>query len=212
MKKIWQCVEIGFALTALGIVVTFLIYAFKGRGDGVAAWVQAVGSIAAIWAAYKISEREATAQRRNAREEAANALAQRRETVVELMEDTATMCHNLGQLATDNVADYIALSDYRSSDFAYAIESLEAIDLISLQSVHLVRGIIGMVKETRAAQQLMDAGIAKRVRPPFGRIKDHCERSEAHYARAMLAIGVEPKYCPFDPDEEAYEDALYADD
>ena len=170
-----------------------------------AAWVQAVGSVAAIWAAYKISEREAATQRQSAKEQAAVELAQRRETVVELMEYAASLCHQLAADVTSDALGYLHASGYRSSDFEYAIKSLEAIDLVSLQSIHLVRGIIGMISETRAAQQTMDAVISKHDPVRLGQVAEHCERAETSFARAMLAIGIEPKYCPFDPEEDAYE-------
>ncbi|CAJ4101178.1 bacteriophage protein [Burkholderia pseudomallei] len=55
MKKVWQCLEVGFALCALGIVALFLVYAFKLHSNDAAGWVQAVGSIAGIFIAIWIA-------------------------------------------------------------------------------------------------------------------------------------------------------------
>ncbi|VWD55895.1 hypothetical protein [Burkholderia contaminans] len=215
MKRIWQFFEIGFAMCSLALVVAALVYAFKTYSDGAAAWVQAVGSIAAIWAAYKISDREAALQRRNAKEEAASALAQRHEAVAELMENTARLCYQVGKSKIEYDIGYFWPRDYRSSDFTFAIKSLEAIDLMSLQSTYLVRGIIGMVNETRSAQILLDQAIARRVPPPLDEIKQHCENSQACYSDAMFETNRAPNelYVPYLPEErfaEVFEDDPYS--
>lgn len=64
MKKIWFCIETGFALLALALVVLFCVCAFRSYSDGAAAWVQAVGSIAAIVAAWQISNNQYRRERR----------------------------------------------------------------------------------------------------------------------------------------------------
>ncbi|WP_175010354.1 hypothetical protein [Burkholderia lata] len=50
--------EVAFAGCAVAIVIAFLVYAFKSHGNDAAAWVQAVGSIAAIGVAIQISNRQ----------------------------------------------------------------------------------------------------------------------------------------------------------
>ncbi|RQT38361.1 hypothetical protein [Burkholderia contaminans] len=207
MKKVWQLIEAGFALCALGLVFAFLVYAFKAHSDGAAAWVQAVGSVAAIWAAYKISDREAATQRKNAKEEAAAIQAQRCEAVGKLMENTASLCYRLSISRFDYGLGYFDVGGYRSSDFTFAIKSLEAIDLMSLQSPELVHGVIGMVNETRAAQQLMDEALKRQVAPRILDIKKHCEDSQAFYADALILSGMEPNelYVPYLRDERFQE-------
>ncbi|QND94731.1 hypothetical protein SY91_02141 [Burkholderia cenocepacia] len=209
MKRISQLIEVAFALCALALVVAFLVYAFRSHSDGAAAWVQAVGSIAAIWAAYRISDREAAIQRRIAKEEAAAMLDQRKMTVAELMEHLASLCHRLGVNVDAAAIGYIDVTFYyRSSEFTFSIKSLESIDLIELHSPNLVRGIIGMVNEAGAAQELMDRSLEAKIKPPLMHIKNHCQNAERSYARAMHLVGIVPNqlYTPFLPEEEFDDD------
>lgn len=55
MKKVWQWIEAGFALCALGIVTIFLIYAFRVNSEGTAAWVQAVCAFVGIFGAFGVA-------------------------------------------------------------------------------------------------------------------------------------------------------------
>jgi hypothetical protein len=55
MKKFRLYLEAMFAVLALALVTLFCVYAFRTNSEGAAAWIQAVGSIAAIIAAWRIS-------------------------------------------------------------------------------------------------------------------------------------------------------------
>ncbi|KVH78406.1 hypothetical protein WJ41_03180 [Burkholderia ubonensis] len=55
MKKVWQWVEVGFALCAIGVVTVFLIYAFKIHSEGAAAWVQAICAFVGIFGAFGVA-------------------------------------------------------------------------------------------------------------------------------------------------------------
>jgi hypothetical protein len=69
MKRVWQCVEIGFALVALSIVVAFLVFAFKGYHEGPAAWFQAVGAIATVIGAYWVARIQIVADQKSRADE-----------------------------------------------------------------------------------------------------------------------------------------------
>jgi hypothetical protein len=58
MKKLWNIIEVGFGVVALLLVCAFLSIAWSRVADA-AAWVQAVGSIAAIAGAFAIARNQA---------------------------------------------------------------------------------------------------------------------------------------------------------
>ncbi|HDV6327489.1 TPA: hypothetical protein RJR39_003582 [Burkholderia cenocepacia] len=78
MKKVWHWIEVGFALCAIGVVTVFLVYAFKAHSEGAAAWIQAVGSIAAIgvaiWIGNEQNKKEMERTERVERKEALRSL------------------------------------------------------------------------------------------------------------------------------------------
>jgi hypothetical protein len=57
MTILWRLIETGFAVIALLLVCYFLSYAFPESSFGLAAWVQAVGSIAAIIGSFAVAEK-----------------------------------------------------------------------------------------------------------------------------------------------------------
>ncbi len=188
----------------VGSLVTALVRWPPAQSSDWAAWVQAIGSILAIWAAFSISDREARATRESAKEESAAALKQRRMTVVELMEHAARLCYELRKRGVNNTPEYRDESAYRSASFSYALKSLESIDLISLESSPLVRGVVGVLSEASSAQQLADQYFRQRRAELREPIKSHCEAAERHYALAVYGIGLIPveQLTPFLPEEE----------
>lgn len=57
MTILWRLIEAGFAVISLLLVCYFLCYAFPESSFGLAAWVQAVGSIAAIIGSFSVAEK-----------------------------------------------------------------------------------------------------------------------------------------------------------
>ncbi|VVE12086.1 hypothetical protein PCA20602_02686 [Pandoraea capi] len=100
MQKAWRYLEFGFAAISLGVVTVALIYAFKRHSEGAAAWVQAIGAIAAIAGAFTIARAERHAQvmqaEANVREEHQRSMKE----VKYLLSDSASFLTSIEQQAT----------------------------------------------------------------------------------------------------------------
>jgi hypothetical protein len=62
MKMFMDFIEVGFALVALTLFSLFCCYAWPDSTYGLAAWFQAVGSVAAIFTAFQIANGQAARQ------------------------------------------------------------------------------------------------------------------------------------------------------
>ncbi|WP_253192962.1 hypothetical protein [Burkholderia cenocepacia] len=144
MRKVWQWIEVGFAIVALGIVLAFLVYAFKRQSEGAAAWIQAIGSIAAILGAYWIGERQSAANLKHAREMDERALRRRLDAYIAVVEGARDQAGNVARLASSlNRADFYRTWEGQNGPIlAGALTAVEQIPLQELGSATAVRALI----------------------------------------------------------------------
>lgn len=150
MKKVWRWIEAGFALCALGIVTVFLVYAFRMHSDGAAAWVQAVGSIAAIIGAYLFIGVSARDQRRLAMEVRDRELAERRSSLKAILDDVFVEYLDLRRWYENESGIWpLEFSFLSIDDLENASRLLDDVPLFEFDSGVLVKAILDLRRSCR---------------------------------------------------------------
>ncbi|MFD1555998.1 hypothetical protein ACFSHT_10235 [Paraburkholderia silviterrae] len=146
MKRVWQCVEVAFALAGLGVVVAFLVYAFKLHSEAASGWVQAVGSIAAIFGAYKIGERQSESNMRQAQEMAERERRHRMGAYGAVVEGAHNQAKNVIRLGStlEKAGFYRTWNGQNEPLFNGMVLAIDNIPLHDLGSPENVRALILM--------------------------------------------------------------------
>ncbi|AOK00380.1 hypothetical protein [Burkholderia vietnamiensis] len=201
MKRIWQWIEVIFAVVALGIVVTFLVYAFKLHSDGAAAWVQAIGSIAAIFGAFQVGQRQADAARKQALEMDEALHRRKLEAVGAIVQGAWNDIFATSQLLTKMPPEVFLMSlklpFYSLSESLVALAGVPLYELGSYKAVMSITGLIANLKQ-------VDACVAK-IRAEEGGLEPVAYREcvdlvtgaanigAFHARQALTALGVTVK-------------------
>ncbi|KVF27621.1 MULTISPECIES: hypothetical protein [Burkholderia] len=177
MKKVWQWVEVGFAMCALGIVTAFLVYAFKEHSEGAAAWIQAVGSIGAIIGAYYIGRWQAAAaeiQAKRVRDE----ILKGKQLAARAIADAA---YGEVKAANNAIGDtYLVWRHwfhYRPSVFSAQIEAISRLQLFELDDADAMRSIIDLQNSMLSMQHIFTKAEKMRAdyngNPPGDGVSSH---------------------------------------
>jgi hypothetical protein len=133
MKKVWQWVEVGFALCAIGVLTVFLVYASKVHSEGAAAWIQAVGSIAAIgvaiWVSNQQHHKELARAKEAERREALRSLTilgALIESIYSVAESTADALEdpNIGDTRENRLTVFRSIEQLRKSFYELPLQSM----------------------------------------------------------------------------------------
>ncbi|WP_087688074.1 hypothetical protein [Pandoraea sp. PE-S2R-1] len=164
MERAWRCLEFGFALVGLGIVVVALMYAFKQHSESAANWVQAVGAIGAIVGAAWLGRRQMTDTRdlQLSREQAA--LLRRWSSVKSVIDSLYQQCVDV-ESVFEGHREFGSLSFYSKYDvveYRRSLARLEAVPIFDLDSAELVSAVIGLQQHAWNLEKLVDEGIQRK--------------------------------------------------
>lgn len=150
MIRVWQRIEICFALAALAIVVAFLVYAFKLHSDGAAAWVQAIGSIAAIIGAFEVGRRQADAARKQAIDMNAATHRRQREAIAAIVQGSWDQAHSVAQLMVKMPPQLfyqtLLMSVHSIPESRAGLARIPLHELGSYEAVVAITGLLGNLK------------------------------------------------------------------
>ena len=157
MKRIWEWVEVGFALVGLGVVIAFLIYAFKLHSEGAAAWIQAIGAIGAIIGAFTVASNQAKNDRRQALDLRRLERKQGRAGIRAVAEhaNREAIAIELAFKAMPPFAFQMFVQNTPVISIPDAIRALESIPLHETASADAVAGFIGL----KSALQLLHSEV-----------------------------------------------------
>ncbi|ARU23028.1 sulfite reductase [Ralstonia solanacearum] len=144
---------VGLYFFALAV---YLARRFGVESQTIAAWVQAVGAIAAIAGAYALGERQMrhAVQREEARR--AEALAATHEGIRTIADGAKTEILEVAHALRRHSVDVKALRrGFRPEAFAAMAEALGRIPVLEIRNVDLVRSIIGLQQQMLALLPLL---------------------------------------------------------
>ncbi|MFC5519904.1 hypothetical protein [Polaromonas jejuensis] len=191
-----------FAFAFIAGVIVVVRY-FDLTNSAWAAWVQAIGSILAIWGAVRLTQRQIDSQAAMALDAENRALKRSNDALLAVVDGAAKQFLKLEpEMAADEVDDFSYLSfmfSYEEQSFTDAINALESVRLVDLGSYELVEAIAGMkagmIKLRHAATEAMNPNRNKEEQPDH-QIMDYGEtvigRLKQHYGNAAKILGGEP--------------------
>lgn len=199
-----------FGFMAFGIVITLGLLAVVQMlsmsplwNEGGAAWVQAIGSIAAILAAIWVGDRAARKASDHA-EKMHSLITEKRHSAMRAILDDADFQCRYAARDFEGDGDFGNLSfifSFNLRKFDAVLAAVEGIPLHELDSYHAAEGIAGlrnsMIRIKQTIQSVLDPS-----RPPSGGdepddwVKDlgrnQCDEARAFYSLAVVALGGMP--------------------
>ena len=168
-----------------------------------AAWVQAIGSIAAIAGAVWLTQRQIDAQAKNALDAENRELKRFQDALLAVVDGAAKQFLKLEPemdvAISDDFSHMSFMFDYEEQSFTDAINALESVRLVDLGSYELVEAITGMkagmIKLRHAVTEARNRNRDKEVETDH-QIRDYGEtvigRLKHHYGKAAKILGGEP--------------------
>lgn len=168
-----------------------------------AAWVQAIGSIAAIAGAVWLTQRQIDAQAKITRDAENRELKRFHDALLAVVDGAAKQFlkleHVMDVAISDDFGTNSFMFDYEDQSFTDAINALETVRLVELGSYELVEAIAGMkagmVDLRHAVRKAMNKA-RDREEEPDHLIRDYGEtvidRLKRHYGKAAKILGGEP--------------------
>lgn len=168
-----------------------------------AAWVQAIGSIAAIAGAVWLTQRQIDAQAKIALDAENRELKRANDALLAVVDGAAKQFLKLEpemDVAISDDFSYMSfMFDYEEQSFTDAINALESVRLVDLWSYELVEAITGMkagmIKLRHAVTEARNRNRDKEVETDH-QIRDYGDtvigRLKHHYGKAATILGGEP--------------------
>lgn len=168
-----------------------------------AAWVQAVGSVAAIWAATWMANRQIRAHERLAWETERRATRQFYDALHAVVDGAARQFLKLEPVMReedlDDFGNLELLFHYEEQSFTDALNALETVRLLDLRSYELAEAIAGMktgmVKLQRAVREA-NSTTRNREEVPDHQIRGYGDTTisqlKRHYHKAVEILGGQP--------------------
>lgn len=168
-----------------------------------AAWVQAIGSVGAIFFAVWTTQRQIAAQAQQAKDAEGRAIKRANDALLAVVDGAAKQFLSLEPVMdvgnSDDFGIYSFMFHYEEQSFTNAINALETVRLIDLGSYELVEAVAGMkagmVDLRHAVREAMNKA-RDREEEPDHLIRDYGEtvidRLKRHYGKAAKILGGEP--------------------
>lgn len=167
-----------------------------------AAWVQAIGSIVAIFFAWWMTQRQIAAHAQQAKDSEGRAIKRAHDALRAVIDGAAKQFLNLEAVMDVGDSDDFGIYSfmgYEEQSFTDAINALETVRLVDLGSYELVEAIAGMkagmIKLRHAVSEAMNPN-RNHDEEPDHQIKDYGEtmidRLKHHYGKAANILGGEP--------------------
>ena len=205
MPKNW----IGNALLAIALTAPVAVMIAIGRHVGLkdtsewAAWVQAIGSIAAIFGAAWLTQRQIDAQAKIALDAETRELKRANDALLAVVDGAARQFLKLEPVmdvgSSEDFSHLNLLFHYREQSFTDAINALETVRLLDLGSYDLVEAVAGMkagmIDLRHVVREAMNDARGREEQPDH-QIKDYGEsvidRLKRHYGKAAEILGGKP--------------------
>jgi len=189
------------AILFIAVAIAAVLY-FDLTNSAWAAWVQAIGSILAIWGAVRLTQRQIVAQANAALDAEERARKRGHNALRAVIDGAAKQFLNLTAVMDVGDSDDFGIFSfvgYEEQSFTDAINALETVRLVDLGSYELVEAIAGMkagmIKLRHAVSKAMDPN-RNHEEEPDHQIKDYGEtvidRLKHHYGKAAKILGGEP--------------------
>lgn len=156
MKILMNCIEAGFAIVALLLVCLFCTYAWPESAYGLAAWVQAIGSIIAIFSAIAIAAeaRKGEIDRLNhdrqfIAEEKRNETLVVLQTIVVLIQEAQWIFSLSRANEVDGLEDPVYFALMEREGLGVIHDALRGIPLHQLKKPGYVECVAGLITATR---------------------------------------------------------------
>jgi hypothetical protein len=201
----------------LGIVGVILISHFGATSFGrkpydpglMASWMHAIGSIGAILGAYWMTERQNKIQLANAAEQQRIETERRYALVAALLEQAIRQTESVRSDFDVGPSPNEFVFSYSQSDFSASIQRLQALNLVDIGSVELVKGVVAVIDAMGAIPKAINRARTSNNRANYLEGARNCDMAAKAYANAVRAVGITPIVDPFDPDESDPDDAEF---
>ncbi|WP_250538665.1 MULTISPECIES: hypothetical protein [unclassified Caballeronia] len=163
MKRFWVFFEASCATLALSLVVLFCVYAFRASSEGAAAWVQAIGSVAAIMASARLTRWQIAKQQKYDQDAERSLMKRRVKLVREVGEQAFSLINEIRvniEAGDRAFTEYFA-RHFDQNHFEIVQSALSEIALWELPSPELILPVIvlrnAMARSLEAARELMES-------------------------------------------------------